>query len=158
MTRETPAREDEDIVVECDLPEPPEKVWRALTEPEIVAAWLLPNDIKAETGHRFSLGAEDSNIDCTVLEAEPGRLLRYSWREQGISGTGETSGFDSVVTFELARTISGGTHLRVVHDGFTAMTTATCSVSGANCSVVVDAPKLTRTLAAANTPQWRMAA
>lgn len=156
MNRKTPAHDA--IVVECDLPEAPENVWRALTEPEIVATWLLPSDIKAETGHRFSLGAKDGSIDCTVLEAKPGRLLRYSWREQGISRTGETSGFDSVVTFELARTANGGTHLRVVHDGFTAVTAAACSVTGANCSVAVDAPKPLRTLTAANTPQWRMAA
>ncbi|WP_395383190.1 SRPBCC domain-containing protein [Mesorhizobium sp. UC22_110] len=64
----SPSRDD--IVVECDLPEAPEKVWRALTEPEIVAAWLLPNDIRSETGQRFSLGAE-GRIACTVLEAEP---------------------------------------------------------------------------------------
>ncbi|WP_054311106.1 SRPBCC domain-containing protein [Mesorhizobium sp. 1M-11] len=152
MTREP----HEDIVVECDLPEAPEKVWRALTEPEIVAAWLMPNDIKAETGHRFSLGTE-GGIDCTVLEAEPGRLLRYSWHERDAGSKG-TSGFDSVVTFELARTANGGTHLRVVHDGFIAATTATCSISGANCSVAINAPRPNRTLASANAPQWRMAA
>ncbi|PLP58556.1 ATPase [Mesorhizobium loti] len=153
MTREAPAPED--IVVECDLPEAPEKVWRALTEPEIVAAWLMPNDIKAEAGHRFSLGTE-GRIDCTVLEAEPGRMLRYSWRE--FSRPEGTSGFDSVVTFELARAANGGTHLRIVHDGFITQTTAVCSISGADCSIAIDAPKPTRTLAAANTPQWRMAA
>ena len=153
MTRET----HEDIVVECDLPEAPEKVWRALTEPEIVAAWLMPNDIKAETGHRFSLGTE-GRIDCMVLEAEPGRLLRYSWREHGAAGSEQASGFDSIVTFELTRAANGGTHLRVVHDGFVTATTATCCVSGANCSIAIDAPKPTRTLAAANTSQWRMAA
>lgn len=153
MTRETPGHED--IVVECDLPEAPEKVWRALTQPEIVAAWLLPNDIKAETGHRFSLG---SHIDCTVLEAEPGRLLRYSWREQDVSGSGETAGFDSVVTFELARSTTGGTHLRIVHDGFVAATTAVCSVAGARCSITIDASKSTKPFAAANAPLWRMTA
>ncbi|CAM5645205.1 hypothetical protein MAUB1S_11139 [Mycolicibacterium aubagnense] len=147
----SPSRDD--IVVECDLPEAPEKVWRALTEPEIVAAWLLPNDIRSETGQRFSLGAE-GRIACTVLEAEPGRLLRYSWRETGGSGAGE--GFDSVVTFELTHAADGGTHLRVVHDGF--VSTAACNMSGAGCSVAVDANKPTRIFTAANTPQWRMAA
>ena len=145
----------DDIVVECDLLDAPEKVWRALTEPEIVAAWLMPNDIKAETGHRFSLGTE-SRIDCIVLEAEPCRLLRYSWREA--DETNATEGFDSIVTFELTPGAGGGTHLRVVHDGFAAAATAVCCISGAGCSVVVDAPKPTKTLAAANAPQWRMAA
>ncbi|HEV2504366.1 MAG TPA: SRPBCC domain-containing protein [Mesorhizobium sp.] len=143
----------DDIVVECDLPDTPEKVWRALTEPEIVAAWLLPNDIKAETGQRFSLG-DEGRIDCTVLEAEPGRLLRYSWRET--AGPNAAEGFDSVVTFELTRAADGGTHLRVVHDSF--VSTTVCCISGASCSVAVDAPTPTRIFAAANTPQWRMAA
>ncbi len=152
MTHETPGHED--IVVECDLPEAPEKVWRALTEPEIVAAWLMPNDIRAETGHRFSLGTEGS-IDCTVLEAEPGRLLRYSWRE--LSGSNETGGIDSVVTFELARTATGGTHLRVVHDGFTRARAVVCRVWGASCNVSINAER-TASPPAANAPQWRMAA
>lgn len=145
----------DDIVVECNLPEAPEKVWRALTEPEIVAAWLMPNDIKAETGHRFSLGTE-SRIDCRVLEAEPCRLLRYSWREADETNAAE--GFDSVVTFELTRAANGGTHLRVVHDGFVAATAAVCGISGAGCSITLDAAKPTKIIAAANTPQWRMAA
>jgi uncharacterized protein YndB with AHSA1/START domain len=28
------------VVTECDLPEAPEKVWKALTAPELLAAWL----------------------------------------------------------------------------------------------------------------------
>lgn len=155
MTHEKPCHED--IVLECDLPQAPEKVWRALTEPEIVAAWLMPNDIKAETGHRFSLGAE-GRIDCKVLDAEPGRLLRYSWREQGTAGSEQAQGFASVVTFELEPSASGGTHLRVVHDGFVATTTMACSIAGAKCSVTINALKTNKPLAIANAPQWRMAA
>ena len=34
----------EPVLIECDLPEPPEKVWRALTEPKLVAAWLTPEE------------------------------------------------------------------------------------------------------------------
>jgi uncharacterized protein YndB with AHSA1/START domain len=80
----------EAVVTECDLPQDPEKVWRALTEPELLARWL-PDAVGSE-----------------VLASEPHRLLRYRWR------TAEDDR-DSYVTFELTGTESGGTHLRVDH-------------------------------------------
>jgi uncharacterized protein YndB with AHSA1/START domain len=43
------------VVLDCDLPEPRDKVWRALTEKELLAAWLLPNDIRPEVGAKFCL-------------------------------------------------------------------------------------------------------
>ena len=46
------------IVVDYDLAQSPAKVWRALTEPELVAAWLMPNDLRAEVGHRFTFRAQ----------------------------------------------------------------------------------------------------
>jgi uncharacterized protein YndB with AHSA1/START domain len=76
------------VVTECELPDAPEKVWRALTVPELLAAWL------------------PDAVDCEILASEPDRLLRYRWRG---------SEFDSVVTFELTGTATGGTHLRVDH-------------------------------------------
>ncbi|MEJ1965315.1 MAG: SRPBCC domain-containing protein [Gammaproteobacteria bacterium] len=91
--------ESESVVVECDLCEPPEKVWRALTEPRLVAEWLLPNDAE--------------RVSCKVIEARPHRLLRYAWSDGG--------DVDSVVTFELQRTATDGTRLRVIHTGFSAI-------------------------------------
>lgn len=114
MSEPTP---DDAVVVDCDLDHPPEKVWRALTEPELLAAWLLPNDIKAEEGRRFTLrGAPgtDRPVDCEVLAAEPPRLLRYSWRGRDA----EARPLDTVVTFTLDGTAAGGTRLRIVHSGF----------------------------------------
>jgi uncharacterized protein YndB with AHSA1/START domain len=98
---------DDTVVVECDLPEPPEKVWRALTEPELVAEWLTPDD--------------DAAIECEVIEAQPNRLVRYSWRDAGEPGSDDDGSLDSIVTFELARTAAGGTHLRIIHTAFEQM-------------------------------------
>ncbi|MDR7032500.1 SRPBCC domain-containing protein [Mesorhizobium sp. BE184] len=111
------------IVVECDLAEPPEKVWRALTVPELLAAWLLPNDMDPaiEAGSRFQLRPGAAPIECEVLEADPCRLLRYSWRERDDRENGDASGIDSTVSFELARSASGGTRLRIVHGDFAAI-------------------------------------
>jgi uncharacterized protein YndB with AHSA1/START domain len=96
---------DETVIVECELPEPPEKVWRALTEPELVAEWLAPD--------------EGGAIDCEVIESQPNRLLRYSWRDHGDDEP--DSAVDSIVTFELSRTPAGGTRLRIIHTGFEQM-------------------------------------
>jgi uncharacterized protein YndB with AHSA1/START domain len=85
------------VVTECDLPEAPEKVWKALTAPELLAAWL------------------PEALNCEVLAAEPDRLLCYRWRpcEDDRDAVGRP--VDSVVTFELTGTADGGTHLRVDH-------------------------------------------
>lgn len=110
---------DDAIVVDCDLDHPPEKVWRALTEPKLLAAWLLPNDIEAEAGRRFTLrDGPGASIDCEVLAAEPPRLLRYSWRGRDAEDGGRP--LDTVVTFTLDGTAAGGTRLRIVHSGFRA--------------------------------------
>ncbi len=118
MTRDDPAQDS--IIIDCDLAEPPEKVWRALTEPALLAAWLMPNDIRPEVGHRFAFqGQPDASgaIACEVLAVEPNHLLRYSWRgsEPGLDAAGP---LDTTVTFVLTGTASGGTHLRIVHSGF----------------------------------------
>jgi uncharacterized protein YndB with AHSA1/START domain len=85
------------VVTECDLPEAPEKVWKALTAPELLAAWL------------------PEVVDCEVLAAEPDRLLSYRWRAGVDDKDAVGHPVDSVVTFELSRTANGGTHLRVDH-------------------------------------------
>jgi uncharacterized protein YndB with AHSA1/START domain len=87
----------EAVITECDLPEPPEKVWKALTVPELLAAWL------------------PEVVDCEILAAERGRLLCYRWRAAGQDRDAAGRVLDSVVTFELSGTETGGTHLRVDH-------------------------------------------
>lgn len=77
MTREEHAKSAADsLEFQCELPHPPEKVWQALTEPKLLAAWLMPNDIQPEIGSRFAFAGPDARIDCEILDAEPGRLLR----------------------------------------------------------------------------------
>lgn len=147
--KQAPAAKDA-LAFECDLPDAPEKVWRALTVPELLAAWMMPNDIKPETGNRFAFAGPDAPIECEVLDAEPGRLLRYSWRER--SDTGDANGLDSIVTFTLARTVSGGTHLRIVHDGFVQAATPAVAMASAGCQLSLGAYKLKPPMAA-NTPR-----
>lgn len=107
------------VIVECDLDEPPVKVWRALTVPDLVAAWLGCDGIRPEPGSRFSASAgivpAAGMVDGEVLVVEPERLLRLRWRHAA-GADGPT--LDSIVTFALTPTADGGTHLRLVHDGF----------------------------------------
>jgi len=114
---DTPNPHGEDIVLDYDLDEAPEKVWRALTRPELVAAWLGPNDIAAKVGRRFALEpAPDKPVDCEVLEAVPERRLSWLWREADERG----GTVESTVTFEVTPTPLGGSHLRLIHSGFRA--------------------------------------
>jgi len=96
------------VVVERELAHPPEKVWRALTQPHLIEEWLMKNDFKPVVGHRFDLRADWGAVDCRVLEVEPNKTLSYTWAAYGL---------ESVVTWTLTRT-STGTHLRMEQVGF----------------------------------------
>jgi uncharacterized protein YndB with AHSA1/START domain len=114
------ARRDEaddkrSIAFECDLPEAPDKVWRALTTPEIVSEWLLPTDIRPDAGAKFGFrdpAAKDEPIECEVLAVDAERSIRFSWRD----ADARRDGLDSTVTFEIAAIPTGGTHLTIVHE------------------------------------------
>ena len=96
------------VVVEREMPYPPEKIWRALTQPHLIEAWLMKNDFKPVVGHRFDLRADWGAVDCQVVAVEPNKMLSYTWGAYGL---------DSVVTWTL--TASGmGTHLRMEQSGF----------------------------------------
>ena len=43
------------VVVEREIAYPPEKIWRALTQPHLIAEWLMRNDFAPVVGHRFDL-------------------------------------------------------------------------------------------------------
>lgn len=110
------------IVVERTLPHPPEKVWRALTDSRLIADWLMPNDFRAEVGHRFTfrtrpVGSWDGVVHCEVLDVVPCERLRYSW----IGGSDDNGAFgsrlESEVTWTLAP-VADGTHVRMEHAGF----------------------------------------
>jgi uncharacterized protein YndB with AHSA1/START domain len=123
MTQSARDLETRSIVVEFDYPYPPEKVWRALTEPDLIAKWLMPNDFAPVPGHTFTMrtrpmGKFDGIAHCEVLEAVPNERLRYTWRGGSPEQTGYGAYLDTTVTFDLTPT-DGGTHLRLEHAGFT---------------------------------------
>ena len=109
------ATETRSVVVERELAWPPEKIWRALTQPHLIEEWLMKNDFSPDVGHRFTLRGDWGGVlDCEVLAVEPNRRLTYSWNHAH-----EDPAFDlqSVVTFTLTPTDSGA-RLRVEQSGF----------------------------------------
>jgi uncharacterized protein YndB with AHSA1/START domain len=105
--------EAESVVHEVTYPHPPERVWRALVDPQELALWLMPNDFVPEVGRRFTMECEPiGRIQAEVLEIEPARRLTCRW--VGAFG-------DTVVTFELTP-VTTGTRLRVEHRGWSEAT------------------------------------
>lgn len=87
----------------------PSKVWRALTEPELVARWWAPGDIRAEVGHRFNMDmGKWGQQPCEVLVVEPERRFSYRFAEPTLN---------TIITWELAPEGSG-TRLTLIHEGF----------------------------------------
>ena len=96
------------VVVEREIPYPPEKIWRALTQPHLIEEWLMKNDFKPVVDHRFNLRADWGTVDCQVLTVEPNKTLSYAWGAYDLK---------SVVIWTLTPT-SKGTHLRMEQSGF----------------------------------------
>ena len=116
VTDTTERSQTKAIAFEFDLPHGPEKVWRALTDPAMLAAWLLPVlDLKLEPGAAFTFKTQpypgwDGSVNCQVLEIDAQRKLSYTWVVGDM--------LDTVVTFTLSPTASG-TRLSLVQSGFT---------------------------------------
>lgn len=102
------AQETRSVIVERTVPFPPEKIWRALTQPHLIAEWLMENDFMAVEGHKFQLRGGWGHADCKVLAIEPHKTLAYTW---------DAMGLESTVTWTLSPS-DGGTHLRMEQSGF----------------------------------------
>jgi uncharacterized protein YndB with AHSA1/START domain len=104
---------DEDIVIEQTYPHPIERVWRALTDREALAAWLMPNDFEPKVGHRFTFRTTADQmwngvVQCEVVALDAPRRVAYTWQGGAL---------DTLVEFTLAP-VADGTRLRLVHSGF----------------------------------------
>ena len=104
----TSASETLSVIVEREIAFPPEKIWRALTQPHLIEEWLMKNDFKPVVNQRFNFRGDWGAVDCRALTVEPNKTLAYTW---------DAMGLESTVTWTL--TPSGaGTHLRMEQSGF----------------------------------------
>jgi uncharacterized protein YndB with AHSA1/START domain len=114
VTDATAPSQTESLSFEFDFQHSPETVWRALTDPALLAEWLLPAiDFKLQRGAAFTfrtqpVGGWDGIVQCRIADIEPQRKLTYDW------GVGDMA---TVVTFTLTPTASG-THMSLVQSGF----------------------------------------
>ena len=112
----TPRSQTESLSFEFDLPHSPQKIWRALTDPALLAEWLLPViDLKLERGAAFTFKTQphpgwDGIVNCRMVEIDPHKKLSYTWVVGDMV-------IDTVVTFTLTPTASG-TRLSLVQSGF----------------------------------------
>lgn len=107
--------ETRSVVVEREFAFPPEKLWRALTQPHLIEEWLMKNDFKPVVGHSFNLRGDWGGVlDCEVLAVDPDKTLSYTWN---FANDDPAFSLKSVVTFTLTAT-SRGTHLRMEQSGF----------------------------------------
>jgi len=116
MTKPAAARS---LVVEREMPHPPEKIWRALTQGPLIEEWLMKNDFQPVVGHRFNFRATpmphwNGVVDCRVLVVEPNKRLSYSWDASGEEAAG---GLKTVVTWTLTPT-KDGVLVRMEQSGF----------------------------------------
>ena len=102
------ATETSSVVVEREIAFPPERIWRALTQPHLIEEWLMKNDFRLAKDHRFNLRADWGAVDCQVVTVEPNKTLTYTWAAYGL---------ESVVTWTLTP-MATGTQLRVEQSGF----------------------------------------
>lgn len=85
---------NDDIELEFDLDEPPQKVWRAISIPAFRESWL----------------PESALADAEATTITPGEAVRYRLRD-------DTPPFlESTVTFTVLPNAVGGTCLRIIHE------------------------------------------
>ncbi len=102
--------ETRSVIIEREIAHPPQKIWRALTQPHLIEEWLMKTDFMPVVGQQFELRADWGMVKCRVLEVEADRILSYTWDAMGLK---------SVVTWTLMPA-GLGTLLRMEQSGFLA--------------------------------------
>lgn len=104
------------IVLSRVYPYPPDRVWRALTDPAALSEWLMPTDFQPRIGHKFQFRAFPvpgwrGVVDCEVLEFDPPHRMVLSWAGH------ENMKHPTKVSWTL-EAAEGGTRLTLEHAGF----------------------------------------
>ncbi|TDO45234.1 uncharacterized protein YndB with AHSA1/START domain [Kribbella sp. VKM Ac-2527] len=110
------------IEVDQFYPHAPAKVWRALTEPELIAQWMMPGDFRLEVGHRYTMQGRampatgfSGVVQAEVLDFDLEKLLRIAWRDAAADSPVAAADWTITWTLEPEGT---GTRLFLLHEGF----------------------------------------
>lgn len=115
------------VRLQRDLPAPPDKVYRAWLDPDLLRRWLAPGglevaraEVEPRVGGRYRIwhtdaGAHVGGFDCELVELEQDRRIVWRW---GFVGPQREAGatFDSLLTVTLDASPNGGTALSLVHE------------------------------------------
>ncbi len=107
------------VVVEREIPHPPEKLWRALTQPHLISEWLMKNDF-SRWWAIASISAWTRNRPCPscwIARCWPSSRTRRCPTGGIFLNDNPAFALKSVVTFTLTPT-DKGTHLRMEQAGF----------------------------------------
>lgn len=114
------ADESPEVKVVVHMKAPPEKVYRALTEPELLNRWMAKDasvDLRVggdfDLGWRAPPGTEYSEQGMEILELVPNRKLTISWPDW----RGDPSVPTQSVTW-LLEPDGDGTRVTLIHSGF----------------------------------------
>lgn len=88
------------------LPHPATKVWRALTEPEHLAAWFpttVEGDLAPGSTLRYNFrGMNLPGFDGTVLACDPPRLLEFTWGDERLRFELTAAGTGTILSFSAS--------------------------------------------------------
>jgi uncharacterized protein YndB with AHSA1/START domain len=133
MTEGTLERRDEHQVIRFErrLAHPVERVWRAITEPDEIAAWLALAELELEEGGRVVLTWQNTDDDGntavargTVSALDPPRLLeldtdihgRLRWElEAADDGTALTFTAEVELPADFETEVIAGWHIHLDH-------------------------------------------
>ncbi len=105
-----------EIAFERVYPHPPQKIWRALTDPVALGEWLMETDFVPEVGRTFTMWCDDGEggtdtYICTLLEYHPPTRMLWSWVLDGSQDQGDT-----YVKFRVEQ-LASGTKVTITHTG-----------------------------------------
>jgi uncharacterized protein YndB with AHSA1/START domain len=115
---------------------PPQEVYRAWLEPEMLRRWLAPGgleltraEVEQRVGGRYRIwqadaeGGDVGGFECELLELLPPRRIVFRW---GFVGPDRLDGpaYDSLLTITFDEGPAGGTALTLTHERLDALQAA----------------------------------